>query len=387
MQGWPWWIVLATAALVVGQLFIALHGMRLLLGDDELPAFRPAVAPFISVVVPVRNEEATISALLGDLRAQDYPRNRFEVIMVDDGSDDATRLVAERCMDPGWRLLVLHDGQGKKAAIERAVAEAAGDVVLVTDADVRCGQLRLQFVARAWQRGPYDLLLMPITASSDGSWLQELQTNEQLGFMAVAASSARGGHAAIANGANMAFRRSTFELLNGFHGHRHIASGDDMFLLQSMRSSNKTVVYLATPEVLVGVRSEQTFTGFLQQRLRWAGKMRSGIVGIPSILLVLALMVPVMLWASTLMVFTEPVHRLTQDGWSIPAPVPVVVPLLLWLGWLLPIVVLAQTMGTRIGQRTSPFGLASGLVLFSIYAPVIAVLSLFMRSTWKGRRV
>ena len=151
MEGWPWWIILATAALVIGQLFFALHAMRLLLGDDELPDFRPAIAPFISVVVPARNEEATISELLKDLRAQDYPGNRFEVIVVDDGCEDATRQVAAEHMASNWQLLALSNRQGKKAAIEHAVASAHGDLVLVTDADARCGPLRLQTIARAWR--------------------------------------------------------------------------------------------------------------------------------------------------------------------------------------------------------------------------------------------
>lgn len=387
MQGLPWWIILATAALVIGQLFFALHAMRLLLGDEELPDFRPAVAPFITVVVPARNEEATIGGLLMDLRAQDYPANRFEVIVVDDGSEDNTRQVVMEHMDPAWLALALDGEEGKKAAIEKAVRHSRGDVVLVTDADVRCGPLRLQSIARVWQRDPFDLLLMPIAVAKDGSRLQALQANEQLGFMAVAAASAYAGHAAIANGANMAFRRSTFELLGGFHGHRHIASGDDMFLLRSMQAANKNVVYAAAPEVLVTVRSERRLSGFVQQRLRWAGKMLRGGTGTSSIIPTLALIVPVLLWTSTLLLFTDPVDRHLQDGWSIAVPIPVLVPLLLWLGWVLPIVVLAQTMGARTGQRTSPVGVAVDLVLFSIYAPVIAVLSLFMRSSWKGRSV
>lgn len=387
MEGWPWWIILATAALVIGQLFFALHAMRLLLGDDELPDFRPAIAPFISVVVPARNEAGNIGGLLNDLRAQDYPLNRFEVIVVDDGSEDNTAQVVEEHLAPSWKLLLSADGEGKKAAIEQAVRDSHGDVVLVTDADARCGPLRLRSIARAWQREPFDLLLMPITVTNDGNWLQELQTNEQLGFMAVAAASARGGRAVIANGANIAFRRSTFELLGGFQAHRHIASGDDQFLLRSMQAANKSVGHLATPEVVVHVRPETGWAGFIQQRLRWAGKMTRGGLGTAFFLPALALLVPILLWASTLMLFTAPVERLAEAGWMSPDPIPVLVPILLWLGWGLPIVVLAQTMGARTGQRVSTIGLAGGLVLFTIYAPIIAVLSLFMRSTWKGRRV
>lgn len=257
---------------------------------------------------------------------------------------------------------------GKKAAIELGVEHAQGDLVLITDADTRCGPLRLASIAQAWQRSKFDMLLMPITVRSDGSLLHELQANEQAGFMAVAIASARAGSPLIANGANMAFRRSVFEALNGYDGNRHIASGDDMFLLEKMRAANKTIASLAVAEAVVIVGAATTWRSFLHQRLRWAGKMKATGFGMMSLLPALALLLPVLLWAC-----------------MFSGQVPFRIALVLWCAWLIPIVVLTTTVNGALGRRPSPVSMAMHLALFSIYAPMVAVLSLFLRPGWKGR--
>ena len=85
----------------------------------------------ISVVVPAYNAAATIGACLESLLAQSVPRHRYEVIVVDDGSDDQT---GEIVADHGVCLLT-QPHQGPARARNRGVAEARGEIVLFTDAD------------------------------------------------------------------------------------------------------------------------------------------------------------------------------------------------------------------------------------------------------------
>ncbi|MFZ1688958.1 MAG: glycosyltransferase [Flavobacteriales bacterium] len=363
-----WILVTITALLLVAQLFTMLSAFKHLLEHDELPSATTASLPFISTIVPARNEAGNIAALLQDLLQQDYPADRSEVIVVDDGSDDATLEIAGRSAQPCLRVLPLPNATGKKAAIEFGVEHANGDLILVTDADARCGRSRLMSIAQAWHRTKFDMLLMPIAVRTDGSLLQELQANEQSGFMAVAIASARAGTPLIANGANMAFRRSVFEALSGYDGNRHIASGDDMFLLEKMRGANKTVASLAVAAAVVNVPAATTWRSFLDQRLRWAGKMRSTGFGMMSLLPALALLLPVLLWGSTFNHF-----------------VPFGLALVLWCAWLIPLVVLISSMNDTLGRRPAPLSLVMHLMLFSLYAPAVAMLSAFHRPGWKGR--
>lgn len=85
----------------------------------------------ISVIVPAHNAAPTIGACLEGLLAQSVPRDRYEVIVVDDGSSDSTREIAG-----GYEVRVIAQShQGPAAARNRGVAEAEGEIVLFTDAD------------------------------------------------------------------------------------------------------------------------------------------------------------------------------------------------------------------------------------------------------------
>ncbi len=88
----------------------------------------------LSVVIPVFNERATIRELITKVRAVTLNK---EIIVVDDCSTDGTRLELEAFQgDPGIRVLHHDINQGKGAALQTGFAHAAGDIVLIQDADL-----------------------------------------------------------------------------------------------------------------------------------------------------------------------------------------------------------------------------------------------------------
>jgi glycosyltransferase involved in cell wall biosynthesis len=91
-----------------------------------------AAVPVASVIIPARNAAGTLGATLNALAAQDC-EHEFEVIVVDDGSDDATPAVASGS-DPAVRLLREH-GVGPGPARNAGAAVAAGEILAFTDAD------------------------------------------------------------------------------------------------------------------------------------------------------------------------------------------------------------------------------------------------------------
>ena len=93
----------------------------------------PPVLPFISIVVPIRNEEATIERLTRSLLDQDYPRDRYEILMADGGSSDRTRELLAR-VDSEARVVVLDNpGRTAPAALNVAISRAKGDIVTRVD--------------------------------------------------------------------------------------------------------------------------------------------------------------------------------------------------------------------------------------------------------------
>jgi cellulose synthase/poly-beta-1,6-N-acetylglucosamine synthase-like glycosyltransferase/peptidoglycan/xylan/chitin deacetylase (PgdA/CDA1 family) len=128
---------LAVLLVVVTALFLARVLILLAFAQRHARTVRrrPAAAPFtppVSIVVPAFNEAVGIEQALRSLAASDYPS--FEVIVVDDGSSDGTADVVERLQLPN--VLVLRQANaGKSAALNRGLAAARHDLVVMVDAD------------------------------------------------------------------------------------------------------------------------------------------------------------------------------------------------------------------------------------------------------------
>ena len=107
--------------------------------DEQLPT--------MTVIVPAHDEEARLAAKLSDLRDQDYPAAKLDVIVADDGSQDQTAAVARTF---GVRVLRRADRVGKRDAINRGLAAAEGELVCLTDVSNRLAPGTLRELAAAF---------------------------------------------------------------------------------------------------------------------------------------------------------------------------------------------------------------------------------------------
>jgi cellulose synthase/poly-beta-1,6-N-acetylglucosamine synthase-like glycosyltransferase len=119
------YVLFPAAILVRGRLL-----RRPLTIADAMPAATPAV----TVIIAAHNEEHSIGAKLANLLAAEYPADRRQILVASDGSDDATNAVVRTFADRGVRLLAL-TRVGKAAALNAALAEATGDIVVFSDAN------------------------------------------------------------------------------------------------------------------------------------------------------------------------------------------------------------------------------------------------------------
>ncbi len=126
-----WWTAAATILYTYVGFPLALVLRRALV---RRPVRARDHRPVVSIIVAAYNEAAVIAAKLDNVLAVDYDPARLEVIVASDGSDDGTDDIVATYADRGVRLLTLRR-TGKAGALNAAMARAAGDIVVFSDAD------------------------------------------------------------------------------------------------------------------------------------------------------------------------------------------------------------------------------------------------------------
>jgi glycosyltransferase involved in cell wall biosynthesis len=126
--------------------------------------------PFVSVIVPMRNEERHIGGCLRSLAAQDYPIDRFEVLLVDGESTDGSRRVAEDvARQTGLPLRLLSNPRlSTPCALNVGIAQARGEVIARVDAHVEVEPRFLSESVSALMESGADVVGGPIRSVGDG---------------------------------------------------------------------------------------------------------------------------------------------------------------------------------------------------------------------------
>jgi len=233
----------------------------------------------VSVVIAARNEEQTIERLLEDLVRQTYPRDKYEVIVVDDHSVDRTAEIVQRYVSqyPHFRYLQPAAGDGllspKKQALATGIAQSRGELILTTDADCRVRSTWIEamvsyFLPRVGMVVGFSQLGRK---NEERTLFEQLQAVDFLALMAAAAGSCNLGFPLAASGQNLAYRRCVYEEVGGFRHIGHRVSGDDVLLVQLVRRQTRwRFRFAATPRAYNSSQPEPDLRRFFHQRVRWA---------------------------------------------------------------------------------------------------------------------
>ena len=227
---------------------------------------------YLSIVIAVRNEEANIRRLLSDLKKQTLPAKYYEIILIDDHSEDSTsELIKKVCSETdNIKLFRLPKGEkGKKAAIEYGVKKAQFPLLTFTDADCQLTKHFLKEISNHYNKTGSKLILCPVILN-DTNFFSAFQSAEYMSLTAVSAGSAGISHAVLSNGANMTIERESYGDLNSKY-----ASGDDMFLLHRIKNINrKDISFILSNKASVQTQAALNFKSFINQRIRWASKFK-----------------------------------------------------------------------------------------------------------------
>ncbi len=227
---------------------------------------------FLSVLIPVRNEAENISQLLSALAAQSLDPDLFEIIIIDDGSDDGSSgiLLSPTPADPAYKL-IRTDGLGKKKALALGIKHARGNYIVNTDGDCRFHADWLKNIYSLIMEEKPDMIIGPVDIIHTGSLLNSLVQLEFLSLQAVTEVFANRGRPVLCNGANLCFRnpgaRAYKEMVKD-----HINTGDDIFLMESFKKQGKKIVWTDRPGSMVDTLGPSTAGALLRQRIRWSSK-------------------------------------------------------------------------------------------------------------------
>ncbi|ESU29657.1 glycosyl transferase [Flavobacterium limnosediminis JC2902] len=232
-----------------------------------------------SIVIPFRNEEHNLPDLLQSLAQLNYSKEQFELIFVDDNSkDNSVRVINQWRMENPWIHLTILDNvrvskSPKKDAITRAVMIAKHPWIITTDADCMVKSDWLSVYDVYIQNNDAEMIAGAVNFPTKGFLLSHFQQMDMLSLQGASIGSFGLNEAFMCNGANFAYTKTFFSDLKGFHGNNHIASGDDVFLLQkAIANCPEKVHYLKNQDAIVTTKPEKSWFKLFKQRVRWASK-------------------------------------------------------------------------------------------------------------------
>ena len=264
-------IILNYAVLIVAFI-IGFDKIKLYKSDSKI-----AVNSF-SIIIPFRNEFNNLPELLSSLNKLDYPIELFEIIFVDDDSNDNSveiikKIVSKSNIDIKVISNKRNSNSPKKDAIETAILQSKFDWIVTTDADCIIPEKWLKTFDNFIQINNPKMICGPVTYKVNTSFLNNFQLLDFISLIGSTIGSFGINKPFLCNGANLCYSKKAFNNVDGYKGNNNISSGDDIFLLEKMTSNFPNQVhFLKSKNAIVITKPQSTFKELVSQRIRWASK-------------------------------------------------------------------------------------------------------------------
>ena len=333
---------------------------------------RTTEQPFVSIVVAARDEQAFITACVESLIDQTYPRNQYEVLVVDDDSSDDTRAILESYADEVCVLSPLPEFAGyaaKKRPMASGLARARGEIILTTDADCTVPPTWVKTMVEHFTPETSVVAGYSRIAPVSSGIVHRFQTFDFHALLSAAAGAIGVGRSWAATGQNFAFRRSIFDLVGGYESIANRPSGDDVLLLQRFRKARATTAFCSDPAGHATTWRSESLSGLVNQRRRWASNAIVQIGLNPAFFAY----VSGVLSANLVPLFAAD----TRFGGAA---------ISLWMAKLLLDFVVLWLSRRRLGTSPSLWFYPVWQILQIPYTLLVGVAGTFLGFTWKGRR-
>ena len=331
-----------------------------------------------SILVPFRNEATEISNLLESISKLQYPKDKYELIFINDESDDDSVAIIEKFFANTQNNSTIINNtrktnSPKKDAINTAIHQAKFDWIVTTDADCIVPKNWLEtFDAFIEEKQP-KFIVAPVSYHNSSSFLEQFQLLDFLSLQGTTIGAFGINKPFLCNGANLCYNKQLFFEVNGFEGNTNIASGDDVFLLEKIVHKHpNTIHYLKSNEATVITKPQPTFKQLFHQRVRWAAKStayKNWFSKLVSVLVLLINMLLITLFFSSLLGYTS---------WQF-------FMILFATKFIVDLLLLIKTATFFKQQKALKQFLLSSLV-YPVFIMFVAIASFKSGYSWKGRQ-
>jgi len=369
-----------TASIIISTGYLFLIG-SLTYGFNKLKTFHlKTLAPKnrFSVIIPFRNEAEHLPELLQSIKNLSYPKRLFEIIFVDDASEDlSVKMIKNQLLKSGISFRVVFNerktNSPKKDAITTAISYAKYKWIVTTDADCVLPTHWLNCFDEFIQQTQTLCLAGPVAYSEEKSFLNRFQILDLLSLQGATLGGFGLKRPFLCNGANFAYNKDVFTSLNGFEGNNNIASGDDIFLLEKIAHQYPNQLhYLKNKQAIVTTKPQTTWNALCQQRIRWAAKTsnyNNGFGKLTGLIVLLMNIITVLVLVLTTIGMFEP-----KNGFY-----------LITLKLIIDFALIYKT-ALFFNQQSILKRFIPVFFIYPFFSVFIAFTSLFSNYQWKGRK-
>jgi cellulose synthase/poly-beta-1,6-N-acetylglucosamine synthase-like glycosyltransferase len=224
-----------------------------------------------SIIVAAKNEENNISNLVSALKNLNYPKNNYEVIIVDDSSNDDTFHLAKKLTNELGNFTVISainkKYEKKRGALDYGISLAKYPNIAITDADCVTETNWLLCLSTEFSAG-CDFVFGIAPFYQTNKLVNKVSCYENFRNSLLAISAANFGTAYTASARNFGFKKDAFEKIGGYKNTTETISGDDDLLLREAVKKGLKVCTLTSPGSYVYSDTKKTFKEYFSQRAR-----------------------------------------------------------------------------------------------------------------------
>ena len=235
--------------------------------------------PYVSVVISAHNESNNINQLLKGLNQQNYPNNKFEIIIANDRSTDDTLEKLTSLSNKIQNLKIVdikkteNNWSSKKWALNKCIKKAVGEIILQTDADCFHNEKWIENMVMPFDNDNTGFVAGPSYIGVQNNFVNELLKLESIAQESFSYANSKRQLYLSCTARNIAYRKKVFDEVEGYNNIAHINSGDDDLLLHKIATQTKwNIKYIANNKSLVSSTIPHSIKLLYLQRLRYASK-------------------------------------------------------------------------------------------------------------------